>query len=83
MSNDRDSRIEDKLDKVAESISEIKVTLGEQHVSLDYHIMRTTLLEEAVKPLQRQHTIINFCVKVITTVLGSALVVVIIKKLLS
>jgi uncharacterized membrane protein len=83
MANDRDSRIEAKLDTVVEKISEIKVTLGEQHISLNEHMRRTELLEKEIKPLQKQHTIINFCAKLVTMIFGSALVVAIIRKLLA
>ena len=82
MANDRDVRIEDKLDKVAEKIGEINVTLGEQHVSLLEHMRRTSLLEDEIKPLQKQHTIINFCAKIVSLLLGSAVVVLLLKKLL-
>ena len=81
--SDRDTRIEDKLDKVVETIGEIKVTLGAQHITLEEHMRRTELLENEIKPLQKQHTIINFCAKILTMLFGSAIVVAIIKKILS
>jgi hypothetical protein len=45
-------RLEDKLDKVVDSISEIQVTLASQAGDLKYHIHRTDLLEEQMKPVQ-------------------------------
>lgn len=54
MDDKRLSRIEVKLDDVADHIGEINVTLGAQRISLDNHIHRTELLEEALKPI-RQH----------------------------
>ncbi len=42
--------IENKLDKIIEDITEIKVTQVEQHVVLKDHIRRTEILENAIKP---------------------------------
>lgn len=50
----------DVLESIREDISEIKVTLAKQHVSLDEHIRRTELLEKSqdqlrneIKPIQK------------------------------
>lgn len=43
--------MEAKLDQIANDITEIKVTQGKQHESLVYHIKRTDILEEHVKPV--------------------------------
>lgn len=46
-------RIESKLDKVADDINGIKVTLAAQHVTLDEHIKRTAQLENRVDPIEK------------------------------
>ncbi len=44
-------RIEMKIDKLDSHLSMIDVTLAKQHEQLVYHIRRTDVLEESVKPL--------------------------------
>lgn len=51
---DRLIRIEEKQDRIAELISHINVTLGEQHVDIKHHIKRTDLLEIIVNNLKKQ-----------------------------
>lgn len=58
-------RIEDKLDKVAEHISAIEVTLGKQHVSLEEHIKRTNLLESKIDPIENHVSMVNGALKLI------------------
>ena len=53
MDEKRAERIENKLDKVAEDIGEIKVTQASQHVSLKEHMRRTELLEQVVEPMKK------------------------------
>jgi hypothetical protein len=53
-SNDRDVRIENKLDKISDQISEINVILASQHVSLVEHIRRTNILEDKIVPLEEK-----------------------------
>ena len=65
-------RIEDKLDKIVDHISNIDTTLAKQSVILDEHIKRTELLEKKLEPVERHVTIVNALVKV-TAVLGSAI----------
>jgi hypothetical protein len=55
-------RIEEKLDKVGERVSNVDVTLARQAVSLEEHMRRTALLEQRteqltveLKPLTRAH----------------------------
>lgn len=50
---------ENKLDKIAEDIHEIKITLAKQHVSLAEHIRRTELLEDKLEPLERRSHMIT------------------------
>lgn len=59
MDDKRSTRIEDKLDRVAEDIGEIKVTLASQHISLSDHIRRTELLEEVVEPIKRHMAFVS------------------------
>ncbi len=40
-------RFENKLDKLADDMTYVKVTLGQQHVSLENHMARSDALEEA------------------------------------
>lgn len=54
MSDPRMIRIEDKLDKIADRLNCIDVTLVSQHDVLNTHIARTEALEAIVKPLHRQ-----------------------------
>lgn len=54
MSDTRFDRLEVKLDKVIDKLSAIDSTLASQHVTLVEHIRRTVILEEAIKPLQKQ-----------------------------
>lgn len=51
MSNDK---IEEKLDKVQEDISEIKVTLARNTASLELHMKRTEMAEEALTLLKQE-----------------------------
>jgi hypothetical protein len=57
MSDERDIRVEDKLDKVMEHISSIDSTLAVQAASLNDHIRRTELLEAAVVPMKKSYDV--------------------------
>jgi len=48
-------KLEGKIDTLTEKFEEMNVTLARQNVTLDDHIRRTELLEEAIGPLQAQH----------------------------
>lgn len=48
------NKLEGKIDRVLERQNAIDVTLGKQQVSLDDHIRRTELLEEAVEVLKKE-----------------------------
>jgi len=45
-------RIEEKLDKIDERIDNIDKNLAVNNTLLEYHIKRTDMLEEEVKPLK-------------------------------
>lgn len=49
--DDRNDRIESKVDKVIDEISSINVHIAEIKADLKYHIKRTDLLEHKVVPL--------------------------------
>lgn len=70
----RISRIENKLDSISDRIGNIDVTLAAQHESLKEHIRRTSLLEEAVKPLTAQYISIKTMAKAVGTLVGVAIV---------
>lgn len=46
-------RIEDKIDKVMEHVSSLDITSAKQQISLDYHIKRTDILENDIKPIKK------------------------------
>ena len=48
----RTERIENKVDKIAEDISNINVTLSGQHASLVEHMKRTNILEKQLEPIR-------------------------------
>lgn len=52
MSDERDTRIEAKIDKVMEHIGSIDSTLAVQAVSLADHIRRTEILEKQIEPVK-------------------------------
>ena len=52
--DDRLKRVEDKIDKIAEELMSIKVTLHGQHISIKDHIRRTNLAEENLKLIREQ-----------------------------
>jgi chromosome segregation ATPase len=53
MADDRLKRIEDKVDKVEEAITEIKVTLSRNTASLEEHMRRSDAIEEYVQALDK------------------------------
>lgn len=48
-----DKRLEDKIDKISDDISEVKVTLARNTVSLEEHVRRTNILEDKVEPMRK------------------------------
>lgn len=63
-----DRRVEDKLDKVADDISQINITLAKQEVSLATHIKRTELLEAKIEPIEKHVLMFNGVLKFIGVV---------------
>lgn len=64
-SNNKLNRIEDKIDKISDSIGSINITLAKQHQSLDEHMRRTELLEKIVEPIEKHVIMINGIIKLI------------------
>lgn len=71
--DDRQIRIEDKVDKIIDKIGSIDVTLAAQHVSLTDHIRRTELLEKEIEPIKKHVSMVHGAMKLIGlgTVLAS------------
>lgn len=64
MDNDRNTRIEDKIDKLVEKIGSIDVTLAAQHESLKDHIRRTELLEQKMEPVEHHVALMDVSLKI-------------------
>ncbi len=75
------NRLEDKVDHISDKISSIDSTLAAQHVSLQEHMRRTSLLEGEVKPLVRHDTVIMFLVKCVSLIVSSELIVYLLEKI--
>lgn len=58
-------RIEDKIDKIGDRMSSIDTTLASQHISLQDHIRRTELLENAVEPIKKHVAMVHGALKLI------------------
>lgn len=58
-----DRRVEDKLDKVADDISQINATLVGQAADIKYHIKRTDMLEAKIQPIEKHMIMINGALK--------------------
>lgn len=72
MEDKRLDRLESKIDKIVDDISEIKITLGAQHVTLVEHTRRSTLAEEnlgilrtELKPIQKHVAMVTGALKLI------------------
>lgn len=63
-----DRRVEDKLDKVADDISHINVTIAKQEVSLKEHIRRTDILEDKIVPIEKHMIMFNGVLKFVGVV---------------
>ena len=58
-------RILDKLDKIQDDVTEIKVTMAVNATSLEEHMRRTALLEESLKPVEKHVQMVNSILKFI------------------
>lgn len=68
MNDKRLERIESKIDTLTDKLAETNVILGKQHVSLDYHIKRTDLLEKIVLPIKTHVARVDGAIKLIAIV---------------
>jgi hypothetical protein len=71
MNDDRIIRIENKIDSVKETLSDINVTLAAQHESLKDHIRRTELLESTVEPLKKHVAAVSGALRLLGLVVGA------------
>lgn len=67
-------RLEDKLDKVIETQSEINVTLVKQSVILEEHVKRTNLLEQKLEPVEKHVAMVQGAIKVVMALGGGGIV---------
>lgn len=58
-------RIEQKIDKIAETLGNQAVTLGRLTVSVEDHVRRTNLLEDDIKPIKRHVWMIEGALKLL------------------
>lgn len=58
-------RIEDKIDRVSDRLSEQNSILAAQHAALEHHIKRTDLLEEQIKPNTRHVVMVTGVLKAV------------------
>jgi hypothetical protein len=63
-----DDRIERKIDKIADHIGNIDVTLAKQEVTLADHIRRTELLEEKMSPVEKHVNMVHGVLKAIAAI---------------
>ncbi len=66
-------RIESKIDDQNDHLTSIDVTLGKQHISLDHHMRRTSILEIEVKSVKKYVYMMQGAIALLTimaTVIG-------------
>lgn len=61
----RFDRIESKIDTLHDKLSSIDATLIQQHEQLAYHIKRTDLLEDDIKPIKKHVAAVEGAIKFI------------------
>lgn len=66
MDDNRSSRIENKLDRVAEQVADINVHMAEIRKDLKYHIKRTDILERRVVPVWTTFRAIGFLIGLVS-----------------
>lgn len=57
------NKLEDKIDKIMDSISDINITLAKQSVILEEHVRRTNLLEAKMTPVEKHVIMVNGVLK--------------------
>jgi hypothetical protein len=66
-------RLDTYLERIAERLTSMDITLAKQSVLLDEHIKRTNLLEEQIRPIQKHVAMVNGALKalgVLALILG-------------
>jgi hypothetical protein len=58
-------RLEDKIDKIADTQTNQAVTLGRLTVSVEEHVRRSDQFEDALKPVQKHVYMINGALKLV------------------
>ena len=61
----------DKLNEMDKRLDNIDITLVKQSKDLEYHILRTDILQEKVVPIEKHVTLINATVKIIIALAGA------------
>lgn len=68
-------RIEEKVDHIKDTMTDIHITLAAQHESLKEHMRRTMLLEQALEPIKTDVGYAKIGIRLITTIAAIALAV--------
>jgi hypothetical protein len=61
----------DKLNEMDKRLDNIDITLVKQSKDLEYHILRTDILQEKVAPIEKHVLLINATVKIIIALAGA------------
>lgn len=59
------SNNDQKLDKIQEDVTDIKVTLARNTASLEEHMRRTALLESKIEPLETHADMVKGAIKLV------------------
>lgn len=62
---DRNWRIERKLDSITEKVGAVQITLAAQHEVLAEHVRRTNILEAKIEPIQKHVSRVEGALKLI------------------
>lgn len=65
MSDERLTRIEEKIDRLGDRLSSVDMTLIKQHEQLAYHIKRTDILEAKVSPISDHVAFVRVAMKIL------------------
>lgn len=65
MDDARADRLESKIDKITEQLSEMNVTMAKQEVNLQLHMKRSDLLEKQMIPVRKHVAMVHGVVKFI------------------
>ncbi len=80
--NEQLTRLEDKVDKIADTGVKQEVNLARLTVSVEEHVRRTNILEEQIKPLIKQSTIISWVCKVLALLISGGVLTLALQHLL-